>query len=414
MNVYVFDISGERNWSTDKVEIISLTPDMLDVPSKGDLLIIHYTDYDNHRINSYRKGEEQPYILWVSGGDILSVSSRNQHAYQNPLPHKVDVGSILGERLSSFVHTLRREKNPRWEILYDDERLQFTCLSNLLTPFVLLHLGLQMEVSMPESFWDGMNPEEKSCCNDGFNILEAGGAKLKERFLELLGFSKQGWDTVIAIGHPAGPLTRDLDRLIAEFGCSLEMLFRELSHNDGKNPLQERSSAPNEFKKKVKLERVHNAGPNTEPAKPVELGTLEAIDELARVVEDAVVYKELADQVRSLRHDALNIAEGLKAGKELADVKPDRGVYREKIQKLKKLSPSIAIDDKENARWRLTQEILMAIRQSVEEAMIPLGKSGDHEPLSESEVNSITSMLDSVKTETLRIAPSGSKSADDD
>ncbi len=187
MKIYVFDVTGNRHWSKNVGDITTLEAQGLAIPSKDDLLIIHFTDYRNYRQDyTYREGEDQPYILWVSGGSPETINTRKQHWYQERLEHNIDKNHQFFVKLKSFIDRLKTGIYD-WTLLYSkgEEAAVQRLRSEILTPFVLLHLGLQMKDSF---FNNDFTQEEKECCSKGVELLgeKSGEVQLLSRFMELL------------------------------------------------------------------------------------------------------------------------------------------------------------------------------------------------------------------------------------
>lgn len=140
MNVYVFDLTGNRPWADRINGIQPLEAAQLSTPQPEDLLIIHSTDYRDERQSNYGDGAQQPYILWVTGGTPSDTSTVKEHFYRTVLPHG-DSAHSFWKTINIFIKTLQEENNAQWELLYERHYNHLIALAILCQGYLAAHGG---------------------------------------------------------------------------------------------------------------------------------------------------------------------------------------------------------------------------------------------------------------------------------
>lgn len=151
----------------------------------------------------------------------------------------------------------------------NDKELARLFRSQILTPFVALHLALQMESDMLD--------EEKEHCKkvweDGLELIKNNGQELNAKFMELLGLSKN-----ISPNRIKPQPEKELDEFIEKYKDRLYTIFEGLSVN-------------NTF--------VLNENENVD-------NLLAGIEQLSKIVEEGISCKEAIKKNRVLRHNIEN------------------------------------------------------------------------------------------------------------
>lgn len=137
MNVYVYDVTGERPWEIIVPNIKLLDNHSLNIPTKGDLLIIHSTDYNDSAQESYVEGNNSPYILWISTSP-QNINKTKEHFYRYALPHKTVETHLFWNGLNTFIKFLKEKGVAKWDLLYGSIN-HLIALSILCQGFLAAH-----------------------------------------------------------------------------------------------------------------------------------------------------------------------------------------------------------------------------------------------------------------------------------
>lgn len=265
MNIIYYDT--QREWDRFVPGALRWTRDT--VLGENDFFIVH----DSERRTAqweFRETHRNVYCLVIDGGGPAQVAGVNEGGYFHCCRVAVSRGlqgkSRLVERLRSVIDYCRNNpgSNAPWHFLYEDtvDRIR----QRLLTPFVLLHLGLQMEKEKKRSFVNEPTDEEKECLRGGEDLL-SDQKKMEQDLCELMGVPHQGK------GDGPEPL-KQLRQWVDDNNSELGQLFEQAV--SGK-----------------KFKRLAEQKLN---------GTLSTIEELSEIVDRAVDYGERVKKNSSMRH----------------------------------------------------------------------------------------------------------------
>lgn len=135
--------------------------------------------------------------------------------------------------------------------------------SQILTPFVALHLALQIEPKERETYLKNLSPED--FCNEGIEVLDNKGQELIRKFSELAGtpFEKE---------KALSQSQKDINEFIQDYAEPLSTIFQGIINNN-----------------QINL--------------PSDVDVLAGIEQLSRIVEEGVEKSDLIKKARLIKHD---------------------------------------------------------------------------------------------------------------
>lgn len=241
--------------------------------TNDDIILLHETDIRNHLYNNAPmdlEGKEGPNIIKFSGGAASEATGENRErvfALEHPIEYPIFTKAETWKDILKYISDPKNQSKPACMGL----SVQYISLrSQILTPFVALHLALQMNQEEQRSYLKNLSPEDRKFCNEGIEVLDNKGQELIRKFSELAGtpFEKE---------KALSQSQKDLNEFIEVYAERLSTIFQGIINNN-----------------------------------QIELLTgvdvlLAGIEQLSKIVEDGIEKSDLIKKARVIKHDLDNV-----------------------------------------------------------------------------------------------------------
>ncbi len=246
---------------------------------------------------SKKNGLGSSWIACYSGGDEPDwYENLGTNSFKNIRFFK-HIGDDVESKwdIPAFVSAVLDKKENAFDYLVRKPNSHLIARSQILTPFVALHLILQMEPKEQESYLKDMSKEDQKFCKEGFELMDNNGLELMRKFSELAGIPFEEGKA------PSRP-QKDINKFIEVYAERLYTIFQGILKNN-----------------QIEL--------------PSGDDLLAGIEQLSRLVEEEIEKSYFKKKARVIKHDLDNVMRNLdNCNSPLTPEK--RGVMKNKMEML--------------------------------------------------------------------------------